>query len=391
MPNMGRFVGAVQYIYCCCSLLLSSPPSPVTALDIMSTRSAAALRVASYNLLSSHLSAPNYYTTLNPDHLDPAARLTKVLTKLEHELVSNKSRSTIFCLQEVSYEWAGALHTFFAKHSYHVITGLYGKKFNGYMGVLTAYPTDSLATVRVDIQRLADTTEWPKEPEEGTLRRLVKSIVSPPLKYLGWHKDEPESHWSIAQRRFNVLLTAVLRDKHSETEFCIGNYHMPCCYYSPMVMVMHSDLCLAHVQAVAAAAASDSSEKGVPYILAGDFNIKPSDPAYKLLTTGVLDAADPSYPTPPLFAPEHLWKPMSTTAVRSAYAAANDGCEPDFTNYSRVKEQEPFVDTLDYIFVSDSVSVENVLPIQHRDSVSGPFPNGDEPSDHVLIAANLYL
>ena len=42
--------------------------------------------------------------------------------------------------QEVSTSWAGPLHTFFASHNYHLITGLYGDKNSGYMGVALALP-----------------------------------------------------------------------------------------------------------------------------------------------------------------------------------------------------------------------------------------------------------
>lgn len=368
----------------CCSIILQISLVRVSSLssNIMSTRSVA-LRVVSYNVLSSHLASPTHYSTLNPEHLEAATRLTKILTKLEHEIETHSNdKATIFCLQEISYDWAGALHAFFARHNYHVLTGLYGKKFNGYMGVLTAYPTDKLETVSVDICRLADTVEdWPVKPQEGALSRLVRNLLSPPLKFLGVYNEEPESHWSIAKSRHNVLLTAILKDKSSSQQFCIGNYHMPCCFYAPMVMTLHSDLCLSRVQKIAGDV--------IPYILAGDFNIKPTDSTYALLTTGEMAVTDPSYPTPPMHAPEHAWKPTLQEAARSAYAVANGGTEPDFTNYSRVKEDEPFIDTLDYIFISEGVQVLDVTPLPHRDQSAGPFPNQDEPSDHILIAANL--
>jgi mRNA deadenylase 3'-5' endonuclease subunit Ccr4 len=86
------------------------------------------LRVVSYNVLSSHLASPSYFSTLNPEHLDSKNRLSAVLSKLEKQV---KEKTSIICLQEVSYEWAGAFHAFFAKHGYHLVTGLYGKKFNG--------------------------------------------------------------------------------------------------------------------------------------------------------------------------------------------------------------------------------------------------------------------
>ena len=88
------------------------------------------------------------------------------------------------------------------------------------------------------------------------------------------------------------------------------------------------------------------------------------------------------------------WNPTSKP-MRSAYAVASlDGkTEPDFTNYARVKEDEPFIDTLDYFFISDEWNVSKVKTLPHRDDCGGPFPNLDhnEPSDHILIAANLEL
>jgi mRNA deadenylase 3'-5' endonuclease subunit Ccr4 len=78
--------------------------------------------------------------------------------------------------------------------------------------------------------------------------------------------------------------------------------------------------------------------------------------------------------------------------MRSAYADYLK-TEPDFTNYARTGEKEPFIDTLDYIFVSKEWTVENVLKLPHRDEANGPYPNLDvsEPSDHVLIASDLSL
>ena len=98
---------------------------------------------------------------------------------------------------------------------------------------------------------------------------------------------------------------------------------------------------------------------------------------------------DPEWPTP-----KHgmEWSPTSK-AMRSAYAVAGNGSEPDFTNYARVKEDDPFIDTLDYIFLSDTWKVTGVKELPHRDEAGGPFPNLDhnEPSDHILIAADLEL
>ena len=86
------------------------------------------------------------------------------------------------------------------------------------------------------------------------------------------------------------------------------------------------------------------------------------------------------------------WKP-TMKPMRSAYAVHN-GREPDFTNYAfSERESEPFIETLDFIFLSDEWKVTDVLDLPHRDAAQGPFPNLDcnEPSDHVLIAATLQI
>jgi 2',5'-phosphodiesterase len=192
-------------------------------------------RVVSYNVLSSHLASPSHFSTLDPQHLEASARLPKILDKLEEQIAkASAGEPVIFCLQEVSYQWAGKLHTFFANRGFHVVTGLYGKPFNGYMGVLTAWPTSELETVDVDISRLSDTIKWPKATDEGSsiLGTFYETTIRKPLQWMGLSKPPPESHWSIAQRRYNVLLTAILRDKKSGKEFCIGNYHMPCIFVS---------------------------------------------------------------------------------------------------------------------------------------------------------------
>ena len=107
------------------------------------------VRVASYNVLSSHLADPEHFSTLNPDHLAAKNRLPVVLQKIDEEI----SQNSIICLQEVSYDWAGSLHAHFANNGYHFVTGLYGKKFNGYMGVGIAFPTAGWNVLDVDISR----------------------------------------------------------------------------------------------------------------------------------------------------------------------------------------------------------------------------------------------
>lgn len=355
------------------SRALTSPTTPDKMLRV---------RVVSYNLLSSHLARPSHFTTYPEADLKASNRLPIVLKKLEEEMKAQKN--AVLCLQEVSYDWTGALHTFFANRGYHLVSGLYGKHWNGYMGVCLALPLETFEVVHVDISRLADEREggWPARDDPSTLDRIwskVNAVVDKTRKLAGYKVPEVIDHWNMSQYRFNVLISAVLREKETGNAFCVGNYHMPCAYYAPMVMTIHADLAARQVQRIAA------EHGNMPYILAGDFNIKPSESVYKLLTTGEMDPEDRFFPTPK----NGVEWTATASPMKSAYAETEDG-EPNFTNYARVKEQEPFIDVLDYLFLSKEWKVHDVLKIPHRDTYK-QLPNLEleEPSDHVMIAATL--
>ena len=116
--------------------------------------------------------------------------------------------------------------------------------------------------------------------------------------------------------------------------------------------------------------------------------MKPGSPKYGIMiSTGKLNVDDPTYPTPK-YGME--WMISAPIPMKSAYAEAN-GCEPNFTNHAKCREDEPFIDVLEYIFLSPEWSVEGVKDLPHRDEVNGPLPSEQEPSDHILIAANMSL
>ena len=81
--------------------------------------------------------------------------------------------------------------------------------------------------------------------------------------------------------------------------------------------------------------------------------------------------------------------------MRSAYAIADDnGSEPSFTNYAWTAwSDEPFCETLDYIWLSPDWNVETVVSLPERSSLEGveSFPSESEPSDHILVGAKLQL
>ena len=105
-------------------------------------------------------------------------------------------------------------------------------------------------------------------------------------------------------------------------------------------MVMHAALAAQHALAFA---------DGCPCILAGDFNFGPDSAPYELVTRGAL--ADDHVHQPPIIEGD-AWRPVVTTPLVSAYVAAGEP-EPEFTNLATTRWQsEPFVGTLDYIFLS---------------------------------------
>jgi len=337
---------------------------------------AATPRVVTYNVLSSSLSPPDYFNKCDPKDLDPRTRLPRVLEKLSGEV----DKDAIICLQEVSMKWAGSMHAWFAQRGYHFVLHNYGPPFNGYMGVGIAFPTAAFEAVDTDLVRLSDTKRWPRAPKPSLGRKVVTAVTGP-LAGL-WRKvtgarrpDQPPFDYS--RGRFNTLVQARLKCNKTGVEFCVATYHMPCAFWAPQVMTIHSALMIQCTQKWAA---------GAPLIVLGDMNIKPGDSSYRLITEGALAEDDENYPEVPAY---DSWTPNVQYGMRSAYREAG-GMEPDFTNFAQTKTMdEPFIDCLDYIFLSPTVSVKGVLPLPHRDAIQGPLPNPAEPSDHLMIAADL--
>lgn len=120
-----------------------------------------------YNVLSSHLASPGHYWRWAPEDLHPVTRLARVQAKLTSAI----ERRALIGLQEVSSDWAGELHVFFARHGYQSVFGLYGGASNGHMGVLLAYPTDRFMAEKVQLlhvgESLPTTPKMSPETPEG--------------------------------------------------------------------------------------------------------------------------------------------------------------------------------------------------------------------------------
>ena len=165
-------------------------------------------------------------------------------------------------------------------------------------------------------------------------------------------------------------------------------------------MTVHASLALKRLQMLAGAGPEEPKEgeepkEKLPYVLMGDFNFKPEDGMYTLYTTGTLETTSPAYPSSRVGIPKGVKFDFNpdVVPVRSAYVEAN-GEEPEYTNNARVQEMPHFMEALDYIFISDEWSVNQVESLDYlpsKEEQDEPFPNEMEPSDHVLIAAHLSL
>lgn len=327
------------------------------------------IRVTSYNVLSSHLASPSHFSYCKPEILDSNYRFQLLCQKLDKEI----EKKSIICLQEVSTDWAGKLYVYFLSKKYYFIPILYGNKFGGYMGVATAFPIDEYHLEKVELPRIADTKYIPQTSNSQTFFEKILTFFK---NLFGFTK---ETEWDKSMSRNNKMVLVQLKERNNDgNSFVIGNYHMPCEFKLPKVMVIHSSLAAQYVQ---------SFSKGLPHILTGDFNFKPDSTMYRILTEGKVEQDNSELPTQ-LIGDD--WKPTLDKPFRSAYKLKYNK-EPDFTNNARIKDSEPFIDTLDYIFLSPEWLVEDVEELPSRDIIKGPFPNDIEPSDHILISANLSI
>lgn len=248
------------------------------------------------------------------------------------------------------------------------------------MGI--AFRSSRYSAESVDICRLSDTKPWPRPPKATGARawlkaQLTNGVVARLLQAL--RRSQPaQDPWSYARGRFNALVFLRLRDRETQGDFGVACYHMPCAFWAPSVMTIHAALAAQRITALA--------KDDLPFALVGDWNFMPSSPQYAMMTQGgEVPAGDPAAPVAPAHEP---WVARVPVPLTSAYAAAH-GAEPEFTNHALVRDQPPFIECLDYIFVSPGVKVLQADALPAKEDVQGPYPTELEPSDHVLVAATL--
>lgn len=359
-------------------------------------------RFTTYNILCSHLAGKNHFRYCKPEFLDADYRLDLIKQKLQGEV----DKKAVIAIQEIGHEWAGALHQFFAEENYYFVCNHYGSRFNNYMGVGLAVPLEDYRIEEVDTKRIGDTLLIPWGPKKhwivafimGWVMFIYGLIENQLIKYK--LKQKPHDLWQHVKDRWNQLVTMKLYSRKTKETFWVSTYHMPCAFKNPDMMTVHASLALKRLQMLAGAGPEEPKEgeepkEKLPYVLMGDFNFKPEDGMYTLYTTGTLETTSPAYPSSRVGIPKGVKFDFNpdVVPVRSAYVEAN-GEEPEYTNNARVHEMPHFMEALDYIFISDEWSVNQVESLDYlpsKEEQDEPFPNEVEPSDHVLIAAHLSL
>lgn len=209
---------------------LKGPRSSVASTTNI-LRMSSTYKITTYNVLSSHLSEATHFTACNPTWLDPNYRLNALKVKLDKEVKDN----AIVCLQEVSHQWAGVLHPYFADRGYHLVTALYGQKFNGYMGVAIAVPTSKFDLMDVDITRIADTKRLQRKVKPGYVQNIfnqISKLLTSIAIRMGIFKPRFD-FWDNVTYRTNQMICMRLKDKEGGKPFAVGTYHMPCMFKRP--------------------------------------------------------------------------------------------------------------------------------------------------------------
>ncbi|GBG33160.1 Glucose-repressible alcohol dehydrogenase transcriptional effector [Hondaea fermentalgiana] len=345
-------------------------------------------RVATYNLLSPNLCSPGYFINCKAEDCEPSKRYERAEAKLKDEI----EQQGIVCLQEVAHAWLGNIHKLCAENNYTYVHDSYGYYFNGYMGVGIAFSNEKYALEDCKVSRISETKKGGYRPDGDNRRRndslwsraykiVAKTVRS--LLELIW---PPEKNlWFEVERRSNTAVFVRLRDRATNQKLCVATYHMPCAFRTPPVISAHCSLLAKRINKLA---------QTDPFVIAGDFNLKPDSPMYELLTQGkfMSDASRAEGDMPAPAYPGDAWTMDSgMPKLKSAYADVQ-GKEPEFTNLActRSQPESSFVETLDYLFYSGTgLRAESVDPLPSRSDVADiiSFPTANEPSDHIKIAA----
>lgn len=186
------------------------------------------VRVCTYNVLSSALTQG--HSLCQPEDLAEQPRLKKLCAKLDNEI----SKNSVICLQEVSQDWIGPLTAYFAQKDYHLTVAQYGTYWNNYMGVGTAFPMKEFQLVEAQFKKPVHSKKWPKAPQPGAVQKWMNWAMNW-IKVWDWKKKPTPDAWDESYKRWNTMILEKLKCKDTGMEFCVGNYHNPCAFKTPVI------------------------------------------------------------------------------------------------------------------------------------------------------------
>lgn len=336
------------------------------------------VRLVTYNLLSPTMCSPARFPYCDPADLGEAVRFHRVWRKIEEVLRTEDFSEAVIvlCFQEVSESWASRLHVRFQQRGWHFVYAQTPTTEYSPIGVAMAWNNNKVGLQFMSIRRPVALLQW-----EKLVAWMLKAHSTEVIEW-----SDVERPWALAAGRQNRLLLAKLQDKRFGVKgnFVVATYHMPCFYRNPEERQAKS------IHALLVRDMVVDFAGGCSFALAADLNTKPGDSELRLLTDARMDQHDEAWPRPTDMLDLCGWLPSSPSGrLRSAYQEAL-GREPEYTNYAWVEDEpKPFQDTIDYIMVSEGVRVTSVRPQKRIDTSELVYPSEAEPSDHLLLSADL--
>tara|TARA_A100001015_G_C14968219_1_gene703961 strand:- start:675 stop:1625 length:951 start_codon:yes stop_codon:yes gene_type:complete len=308
--------------------------------------------IATYNVLSDVYAEKSLVNISNQDVINFDKRLDLFKIKFLNLMKGNY----VICLQEVTKKFGDEIISFFFSNSYNCVYDNYSGEYNGYMGVLIAYP---------NFYKISN---------------IVRKKISDDIP-----EDEDEV-WTIAKKKSNVSIGITL--EYKRMKFCLVTYHMPCIFGD------NSNLPVMTIHLFALIRFAYEYTNDLPLILAGDFNFDPTKSLYNLVTTGYMNTNDSYFPKK--FVKDF---DLKIKKMRSAYKVKLKK-EPEFTTCAKKKSEKfVFKECIDFIWISDHWRVNKVIFNEIHNSKNYYkdkdnkliLPSLCEPSDHFCIGATLFI
>ena len=357
------------------------------------------VQVVTFNILCSSLSKASYFCSCDQEACDPEKRLCLLVKILQRYTLSD----SVICLQELSRTWHAQLLPILRRLGYTVVFSSYGHHGDDYMGVAIAFKDEVYCLLDMSDKCIAHGATWYQTPTQDTMIVGVSnrcSWINSDCSYIlrdiyrdrcyGNNSQYPFDGSDILDRRNTLLMLRLgIVDKERGgilQSFVVGTCHLPCTYKHPMVTMLYA----------AEVGKQFHAFKGnYAGILAGDFNMKPTDNAYKILTEGGVqeDLQREILQEFPMVKRVDIGSPL---VFESAYYVKCKK-EPAFTCHAVIKRKDGkctrFHGTLDYVFVTPGVIVESacVSPDISPNKLGESLPNHYHPSDHVAIVARVTI